>query len=54
VQVLDVNGQLVSQTARLIFYGNEVRIPLSITSKGTYFVKVFVNNKSVQQSIIIL
>jgi hypothetical protein len=54
VQVLDVNGQQVLQTARLIFYGNEVRIPVSITSKGTYFVKVYVNNQSVQQSIIIL
>ncbi|HVG16639.1 MAG TPA: T9SS type A sorting domain-containing protein [Chitinophagaceae bacterium] len=54
VQIVDVSGIQVLQTNNLIFYGNEIRIPLSIANKGTYLVKVFVNNKSVQQSVIIM
>lgn len=54
VQVTDVNGVQILQTSRLIFYGNEIRIPISINVKGTFFVKVFVNDDAVQQSIIIL
>lgn len=54
VKVFDVNGVQILQTNKLIFYGNEIRIPVTISSKGTYFVKVFVNDDAVQQSIIIM
>jgi hypothetical protein len=54
VQVFDVNGIQVSQTSNLVFFGNEIKIPLSIATKGTYFVKVVVNNVSIQQQIMIL
>lgn len=53
VQVYDINGNLVHQTNKLIFYGNEVRIPVTINTKGTYVVKVTVNDKTVQQTLII-
>jgi hypothetical protein len=54
VQVFDVNGVQVLQTSRLIFYGNEIRIPVTINRKGTFFVKIFVNDDAVQQSVIIM
>jgi hypothetical protein len=54
VQVTDVNGVQILQTSKLIFYGNQIRIPVSINAKGSFFVKVFVNDDAVQQSIIIL
>lgn len=54
VQVFDVNGTLVLQTSNLIFYGNEIRIPLTVTNKGTYFVKVVVNGVAAQKQIMIL
>ncbi|NTS39817.1 T9SS type A sorting domain-containing protein [Flavisolibacter sp. BT320] len=54
VQVLDANGNQVLQTSRLVFFGNEIRIPVTLTSKGTYFVKIVVNDRSAQQTIIIL
>ena len=54
VQVTDVNGVQILQTSKLIFYGNQIRIPVSINAKGSFFVKVFVNDDAVQRSIIIL
>lgn len=54
VEVFDVNGIQILQTSKLIFYGNEIRIPVNISSKGTFLVKIFVNDDAVQQSVIIL
>lgn len=54
VQVLDANGIIIQQTSKLIFYGNEIKIPISISSKGTFGVKIFVNDDAVQQSVIVL
>lgn len=54
VQIVDVSGMLIYQTSNLIFYGSEIRIPVTINSKGTFWVKVFVNNSRVQQSVIVL
>lgn len=54
VQVFDISGVQILQTNKLIFYGSEIRIPLTINSKGNFFVKVFVNDHALQQSIIIM
>lgn len=54
VQVADVNGVQILQTSKLIFYGDEIRIPITINAKGTFFVKVFVNDSAIEQSIIII
>ncbi len=54
VQVFDANGILAHQTQKLIFYGNEIRIPVTLNTKGTYFVKVTINDKTIQQTLIIL
>jgi hypothetical protein len=54
VQVSGMNGVLVAQTNKIIFYGNEIRIPITLTSKGTFIVKIIVNDKTSQQTILIL
>lgn len=53
-KIVDVNGKLVLQTNKLIFYGSELRIPVTLNSKGTYYVTVYVNNDSLQQTIVIM
>jgi hypothetical protein len=53
VQVFDVSGIKVFESSKLIFYGNEIRIPVSINTKGTYFVKMTINDKTVQQTVVI-
>lgn len=54
VQVYDVTGVPVFQTSKMIFYGKEIRIPITLNTKGTFFLRITVNNKTVQQSVIIL
>jgi hypothetical protein len=54
VQVFDATGLQILQTSKLIFYGNEIRIPITINNKGTFVVKIFVNDVAVQQSVIII
>jgi len=54
VTIYDVNGIQILQTNKLIFFGSEIKIPLTINTKGTFFVKVYVNGDSRQQVIIIM
>lgn len=53
VTVYDINGKLVKQTNKLILFSNEVRIPVTLTTKGTFFVKVYINGDTRQQTVII-
>jgi hypothetical protein len=43
VTIVNSSGNVVLQTNKLIFYGNEIKIPISLTTKGTFFVKVDIN-----------
>ena len=54
VEVYDISGHAVTQTQKLIFFGSEIKIPVTLTSKGTFIVKVFVNGDSRQQTILIM
>lgn len=54
VQVFDISGVLVYQSSKLIFYGNEIRVPITINSKGTFFVRMTINNTTIQQSIVVM
>ncbi len=51
--VYDVSGTKILETNKLVFFGNEIKVPISINNKGTFFVKVFVNGDSRQQTVII-
>ncbi len=53
VTVTDVSGAAVLQTNKFIFFGREIKIPITLTNKGTFFVKVDING-SVKTSPIIL
>lgn len=54
VAIYDANGIQILQTNKLIFFGSEIKIPVTINTKGTFFVKVFVNGDSREQTILIL
>ena len=54
VTIYDVNGIKVLQTNKLIFYGSEIKIPVTKNAKGSFFVKAYVNGDSRQQAIIIM
>jgi hypothetical protein len=54
VSIYDVNGIQILQTNKLIFFGNEIKIPVTINTKGTFFVKVYVNGDSREQTVLIL
>jgi hypothetical protein len=51
--IYDLNGNKVLQTNKLIFFGNEIKVPVTLNIKGTFFVKVFVNGDSRQQIVIV-
>jgi len=54
VSVYDATGIQILQTNKLIFFGNEIKIPVIINTKGTFFVKVYVNGDSREQTVLIL
>jgi hypothetical protein len=54
VAIYDANGIQILQTNKLIFLGNEIKIPVTINTKGTFFVKVYVNGDSREQTVLIL
>jgi len=54
VSVYDATGIQIFQTNKLIFFGNEIKIPVTINTKGTFFVKVYVNGDSREQTMLIL
>ena len=55
VRVYDINGNLIMQTDKLIFFGNEIRIPVILNNvvNGDYIVKVFINKDERQGTITI-
>lgn len=53
VTVADALGNLLLQTNKLIFFGREIKIPISLTFKGTAFVRVEVNGNVKTQTVIL-
>ena len=53
VTVVDALGNLLLQTNKLIFFGREIKIPISLTFKGTAFVRVEVNGNVKTQTVIL-
>ena len=43
VTVANVAGNIVLQTNKLIFFGREIKIPISLNATGTFGVKVNIN-----------
>jgi len=52
ISVYDVNGKLAYQTDKIVFFGNEIKIPITLAAKGTFFVKVYINGDTRQQTLI--
>lgn len=54
VMVTDASGLLLAQTNRFIFYGREIKIPITLNSyKGTAFVRVEINGDAETKTIIL-
>jgi hypothetical protein len=53
VTVADVNGTILLQTNRFIFFGREIKIPVTLNVKGTVFVKVDINGDIKTQTVIL-
>ncbi|MFY7885140.1 MAG: IPT/TIG domain-containing protein, partial [Dolichospermum sp.] len=43
VTIVDGNGNIVLQTNKFLFLGREIKIPISLSQKGTFFAKIDVN-----------
>ena len=43
VTITDITGATLLQTSKFLFFGNQIKIPVTVSSKGTLFVKVNVN-----------
>ena len=43
VTIVDANGVVLLQTNKLIFFGKQVKIPITISAKGTVFAQVNIN-----------
>jgi len=53
VTVADANGIVLLQTNKFIFFGVEIKIPISLTYKGTVFVKIEVNGNVYSKTVIL-
>lgn len=53
VTVADVNGAILLQTNKFIFFGREIKIPVTLSVKGTVFVKVEINNDIKTQTVVL-
>ncbi|MFO0448568.1 MAG: hypothetical protein ACK52I_07880, partial [Pseudomonadota bacterium] len=53
VTVVDGNGNVLMQTNKFIFYGREIKIPVTLSFKGTVFAKVEVNGVVKIQTVIL-
>jgi hypothetical protein len=53
VTVVDGNGNVLIQTSKLIFFGREIKIPITLSFKGTVFTKVEVNGVVKIQTVIL-
>jgi hypothetical protein len=53
VTVADGSGNILLQTNKFIFFGREVKIPITLSVKGTVFVKINVNGDVKTQTVIL-
>jgi hypothetical protein len=53
VTVVDGSGNVLLQTNKFIFFGREVKIPITLAVKGTVFAKIDVNGDVKTQTIIL-
>lgn len=53
VTIADVNGVILLQTNKFIFFGKEIKIPITLTNKGTVFVKLDINGDVKTQTLIL-
>jgi hypothetical protein len=53
VTVADGNGNVLLQTNKFIFFGREVKIPITLAVKGTVFVRIDVNGDVKTQTVIL-
>ena len=53
VTVTDANGNILLQSSKFIFFGKEIKIPITLTTKGTVFVKLDMNGDVKTQTVIL-
>jgi hypothetical protein len=53
VTVVDGSGNVLLQTNKFIFFGREVKIPITLAVKGTVFAKIDVNGDVKTQTVIL-
>lgn len=53
VTVSDANGNILLQSSKFIFFGKEIKIPITLTIKGTVFVKLDMNGDIKTQTVIL-
>ncbi len=53
VTVTDVNGVVLLQTNKFIFFGREIKIPITLSVKGTVFAKIDINGDIKTQTVIL-
>jgi PKD-like domain/IPT/TIG domain len=53
VTIADGNGNIILQTNKFIFFGREVKIPITLSIKGTVFAKIDINGDIKTQTVIL-
>ena len=53
VTIVDGNGNVLLQTNKFIFFGREVKIPITLAIKGTVFAKIDINGDVKTQTVIL-
>lgn len=53
VTVTDVNGVVLLQTSKFIFFGREIKVPITLAVKGTVFAKIDINGDIKTQTVIL-
>jgi hypothetical protein len=53
VTITDATGIVLLQTIKFIFFGKEIKIPISLTFKGTVFVKIEVNGDIITKTVLL-
>ena len=51
--VTDANGVVLLQTDKFIFFGKEIKIPVTLSIKGTVFAKIEINGDVKTQTVIL-
>lgn len=53
VTVSDISGNILLQTNKFIFFGREIKIPVTLSVKGTVFAKIDINGDVKTQTVIL-